>query len=207
MDLTKYRSKLIGSDDERAVSPVIGVILMVAITVILAAVIAAFVLDLGDSMGDTTPTLSGETTTNSDWDATDTSEESLFHVSHQTGDSFSAEDMRVVLRGEDGEQLASFDTDSDWADVSDNSHLSSSDTVWVEVDGQSANDINSEEFGGGTTVTVGVGASNADSSDVVQGDGSGNLDGVEHGEMTVQIIHTPTDTTVVDHTNEIPDNS
>lgn len=43
------RSKLIGSDDERAVSPVIGVILMVAITVILAAVIAAFVLDLGQS--------------------------------------------------------------------------------------------------------------------------------------------------------------
>jgi len=47
MDLKQYRSKLIGSKDERAVSPVIGVILMVAITVILAAVIAAFVLDLG----------------------------------------------------------------------------------------------------------------------------------------------------------------
>ncbi|WP_276254599.1 type IV pilin N-terminal domain-containing protein [Halomontanus rarus] len=39
------------SDSERAVSPVIGVILMVAITVILAAVIAAFVLDLGQSTG------------------------------------------------------------------------------------------------------------------------------------------------------------
>ncbi|WP_121743767.1 type IV pilin [Natronorubrum halophilum] len=53
MDLSKYRNKLIGSEEERAVSPVIGVILMVAITVILAAVIAAFVLDMGDSMGDT----------------------------------------------------------------------------------------------------------------------------------------------------------
>lgn len=49
MDLSKYRNKLIGSEEERAVSPVIGVILMVAITVILAAVIAAFVLDLGQS--------------------------------------------------------------------------------------------------------------------------------------------------------------
>ena len=37
-----------GSEDERAVSPVIGVILMVAITVILAAVIAAFVIGIGD---------------------------------------------------------------------------------------------------------------------------------------------------------------
>ncbi|WP_276254600.1 type IV pilin N-terminal domain-containing protein [Halomontanus rarus] len=45
------KGKLIGDEDERAVSPVIGVILMVAITVILAAVIAAFVLDLGQSQG------------------------------------------------------------------------------------------------------------------------------------------------------------
>jgi len=37
---------------DRAVSPVIGVILMVAITVILAAVIGTFVLGLGDSLGD-----------------------------------------------------------------------------------------------------------------------------------------------------------
>ncbi|MFC6716270.1 type IV pilin [Natrialbaceae archaeon GCM10025810] len=47
----QWTKKLIGSEEERAVSPVIGVILMVAITVILAAVIAAFVLDMGDSMG------------------------------------------------------------------------------------------------------------------------------------------------------------
>ncbi len=35
--------------DDEAVSPVIGVILMVAITVILAAVIGAFVLDIGQN--------------------------------------------------------------------------------------------------------------------------------------------------------------
>ncbi|MXR41008.1 type IV pilin [Halobaculum sp. WSA2] len=42
-------------DDDRAVSPVIGVILMVAITVILAAVIGSFVLGLGNSVQQTTP--------------------------------------------------------------------------------------------------------------------------------------------------------
>ncbi|TKX80274.1 type IV pilin [Halorubrum sp. SD626R] len=41
--------------EDRAVSPVIGVILMVAITVILAAVIGTFVLGLGDQLGDSTP--------------------------------------------------------------------------------------------------------------------------------------------------------
>ncbi|RQG88961.1 type IV pilin [Natrarchaeobius halalkaliphilus] len=51
MNGKQIRNKLVGSEEERAVSPVIGVILMVAITVILAAVIAAFVLDLGGSVG------------------------------------------------------------------------------------------------------------------------------------------------------------
>ena len=50
MDGKTIRRKLIGNDEQRAVSPVIGVILMVAITVILAAVIAAFVLDMGSGM-------------------------------------------------------------------------------------------------------------------------------------------------------------
>ncbi|UIP01549.1 type IV pilin N-terminal domain-containing protein (plasmid) [Halobaculum sp. CBA1158] len=42
-------------NDDRAVSPVIGVILMVAITVILAAVIGSFVLGLGNSVQQTAP--------------------------------------------------------------------------------------------------------------------------------------------------------
>jgi len=41
--------------DDDAVSPVIGVILMVAITVILAAVIASFVLGLGNSADEVQP--------------------------------------------------------------------------------------------------------------------------------------------------------
>lgn len=44
--------------DEDAVSPVIGVILMVAITVILAAVIGTFVLGLGDRVGNDAPSAS-----------------------------------------------------------------------------------------------------------------------------------------------------
>jgi len=57
--MSKLTAKMVGSEEERAVSPVIGVILMVAITVILAAVIAAFVLDIGP--GDTDPSASYET--------------------------------------------------------------------------------------------------------------------------------------------------
>ncbi|MEF8977174.1 MAG: type IV pilin N-terminal domain-containing protein, partial [Halapricum sp.] len=49
-------------------SPVIGVILMVAITVILAAVIASFVLGLGQDAGQATPQISF----NSDYDSANT---------------------------------------------------------------------------------------------------------------------------------------
>lgn len=44
-------------NESRAVSPVIGVILMVAITVILAAVIASFVLGLRSETGEITPNI------------------------------------------------------------------------------------------------------------------------------------------------------
>ncbi|WP_193308866.1 type IV pilin [Halorubrum halophilum] len=49
------KSKIEFKNNDRGVSPVIGVILMVAITVILAAVIGTFVLGLGESV-ETNPT-------------------------------------------------------------------------------------------------------------------------------------------------------
>lgn len=56
MRLNTLKSLLIGG--ERAVSPVIGVVLMVGITVILAAVIGTFVLGLGGQLSDPTPRVS-----------------------------------------------------------------------------------------------------------------------------------------------------
>jgi archaeal flagellin N-terminal-like domain len=81
-------NELLGNDDdERAVSPVIGVILMVAITVILAAVIGAFVLQLGDSVSQTAPQASIGV------------------------DSISADDNQIVLRHSGGDTIEWADTD------------------------------------------------------------------------------------------------
>jgi len=74
--------------DDDAVSPVIGVILMVAITVILAAVIGAFVLDIGNQQ-EQTPQASL---------TIESSNSSSVTISHDSGDSLSGED--VVLRGD-----------------------------------------------------------------------------------------------------------
>lgn len=83
-------------DDDRGVSPVIGVILMVAITVILAAVIGAFVLGIGGDLQDTPQAQINIQTT----DGTNIS------VSHNGGDAIPHEDVTLLVNGSgDGDQL------------------------------------------------------------------------------------------------------
>ncbi len=79
-------------DDDRAVSPVIGVILMVAITVILAAVIGTFVLGLGDQVQTTSPQVSFG------FDYTEGSPDTLA-ITHETGDELTDTNVDVVVSG------------------------------------------------------------------------------------------------------------
>jgi len=107
-------------NDDKAVSPVIGVILMVAITVILAAVIGTFVLGLGDSVQDTSPSAS--------YDWNEGSEEvTLTHVSGQTLDG----DRITGTAG--GDEVLGDDEESSLGEVwSRNGDISSgSDVRWV----------------------------------------------------------------------------
>jgi len=83
-------------EDDDAVSPVIGVILMVAITVILAAVIASFVLGLGNSATNTNPQASFsfeyeqvDENANTNWGVTT--------ISHDGGDTIA--DNEIYVRG------------------------------------------------------------------------------------------------------------
>ena len=75
-------------DDESGVSPVIGVILMVAITVILAAVIGTFVLGLGDSLNQ-----APQAQLDAEYDGTNVV------LNHNGGDSLSAGDLTVTWGG------------------------------------------------------------------------------------------------------------
>jgi flagellin-like protein len=74
--------------DDEGVSPVIGVILMVAITVILAAVIAAFVLGIGDTED---PAPSASLNYAADESGPD------IDLEHESGDSFAVDDAQVTL--------------------------------------------------------------------------------------------------------------
>jgi flagellin-like protein len=84
----KNNMKFVKNED--AVSPVIGVILMVAITVILAAVIAAFVFNLGGSQVKA-PTASIVASNNPDTGTVD------MKISHKGGDLLKAGEWKISV--------------------------------------------------------------------------------------------------------------
>ena len=115
--------------DDDAVSPVIGVILMVAITVILAAVIASFVLNLGGNQS-TTPQASFEFEYSEDG-ATGTFEDGspsgTLDITHQSGDSIQASRLTIIDEEDNS-------VDGDTSDGWDVTQVSSGDVASVAVD-------------------------------------------------------------------------
>lgn len=77
---------------DRGVSPVIGVVLMVAVTVILASVIGTYVLDLGASAGRPAPSATLDV-------SLDPGEDNVT-VSHRGGDALDDGRTRIVLTNE-----------------------------------------------------------------------------------------------------------
>lgn len=102
--------------DDRAVSPVIGVILMVAITVVLAAVVGTFVFGVGERPNDPPPRIA--------FTVADAPEELVFEgpsqngnlsqqkvltIAHDGGESIDTDRLRIVLRNET-RKIAVWDT-------------------------------------------------------------------------------------------------
>ena len=87
---------LFDETDDRAVSPVIGVILMVAITVILAAVIGTFVLGLGDQV-ESAPQASFNF---QEVDVTDADNDGTLEVRHRGGDNIDTNTIEARINGQ-----------------------------------------------------------------------------------------------------------
>ncbi|EMA29238.1 type IV pilin [Haloarcula japonica] len=106
--------------DDDAVSPVIGVILMVAITVILAAVIASFVLGLGDQAQQATPQASFSFEYDSSASGSG-SNEGMLTITHDGGDTIQGNELFVRGDLADGSSwsgstpdIDSTNPDDDW---------------------------------------------------------------------------------------------
>ena len=117
-------------DDDAAVSPVIGVILMVAITVILAAVIGTFVLGLGEGV-QTTP----QAKFNFDYD--DSSDQLI--ITHDGGDAIDSDNLQIVGGGTDVNWTASTST-VDSFDVQAGNSTTINDAVAIDASEEAAVD-------------------------------------------------------------------
>jgi len=176
--MTSGVSKLLG--EERAVSPVIGVILMVAITVILAAVIGGFVLGLGDSLQSAPQAqlqvedADGSSPVSAD-DGT-----SVLNINHRGGDTIPAEDIEIQIDGANMTNSAPFTI---WdGTTTTNATIDNDATAGFQDD---PSDLN-------------VGATETIYIDNPTGD-----DDYFGGEWEVTIVHTPSDSILLDTTVDV----
>ncbi len=166
-------------DDDRGVSPVIGVILMVAITVILAAVIGTFVLGLGDSLQQAPQaTLNAEDA--SDDYANNSDGDIAFEISQDGGDAIPLADTRVVIEATEGSGSATFEQGS-WEDRG-----SAGGSLNLTMGDGSA--IDGQELSVGSSLRV-----------VNSGDASGNATFLNAGnEYRIRLIHIPSESIILD---------
>jgi len=80
--------------DDEAVSSVIGVVLMVAVTIVLAASVGVFVLGIGTGLTDTTPQATLSMSSSVDGTGPD-----YINVSSEGGEAFAAEKVYVTVDG------------------------------------------------------------------------------------------------------------
>ena len=136
--------------EDRAVSPVIGVILMVAITVILAAVIGTFVLGLGDQVSDNAPQASFSFDFSSNDDGFTGEAADVVNITHEGGETI--ENSTLDVSGDGTNDLTYDGANSNWGDdgvVSASDEISygnvdSGETIrviWTNPNGGSTNTI------------------------------------------------------------------
>lgn len=117
--------------DENAVSPVIGVVLMVAVTVILSAAVGAFVLDIGNAVTEAQP----QTAIDFQYDPVSGSPDDTLTVTHGGGDRLDPAQITITIGGteawHDGSaQNGYLEVSSDWDD-----DATSGESVVLEEDG------------------------------------------------------------------------
>ena len=140
--------------DDRAVPPVVGVMLMVAITVILAAVVGTIAVGFTDRFAQSTP----QTTFGFDYDAgtpaggectvdlTDGGDAGTLTVAHESGEAIDGDQLFLITDAGEAEWKADCDTSA--------STVSSGDSIDVAVDADQTLRVVWKAEDGGQTKTI-----------------------------------------------------
>ncbi|USZ68334.1 type IV pilin N-terminal domain-containing protein [Halorussus salilacus] len=155
MNLSEALKSFVGGDEERAVSPVIGVILMVAITVILAAVIGTFVLGLGDRVGQSSPNANF----GFDYSA---GNDIVVEVTHDGGDSVEANQVNVSVGGADVYADGELVDDSGENSSSWSGDITAGDSIYVDGKFSDGDEVRVIWSASGSDQTAVIGESEVD---------------------------------------------
>ena len=165
--------------EDRGVSPVIGVILMVAITVILAAVIGTFVLGLGDSLNQA-PQAQLNVEDASDGSPVNGESKAVLNINHRGGDSIPASDIEI--------RVTPANTSSTTTTMWDGSSTTNATSVDTDGDaGFTGTEISDLSVGTTETIYITTGAG----------------DVYFNGEWEVTIVHTPSESILLDTTVDV----
>jgi flagellin-like protein len=149
--------------DDSAVSPVIGVVLMVAITVLLAATAATFFIGIGQDNSKSTPQVATSFDYSQNTHSSGSYRIDSLKISHNSGDTVKAKNLDIVV------------SDAETYDTSSSSYSALNDRFqWDEFAGVGSGD---SKVSGGTSVKLEAG------QDPLNGDDGLRLDGA-----TVKIV-------------------
>lgn len=185
--------------DNRGVSSVIGVILMVGLVVILSSVVGVFALSIADNINEPAPIVSQTT-----GEFVPGADEQVVQITHVAGDSVPVEEIEIIVRASgSGDDLPTearlvdlpsdgyfgYSIDDD-TNVEGNEELISggSDAARIVV----VDDTN--VWSAGKTIQFEINSGGADFRDSAQGDSN------EADELEVIIVHTPSNSILSEHT-------
>lgn len=137
-NITDLLQKLI--DDDSGVSPVIGVILMVAVTVIIAAIIGSSALGLGESVSETPPQAQFSAEITGEWDLVNDDRDETYTfdrtilLEHEGGENVDPSNIQVTI---DGEPVQVHTDIGEGRGYSDFHHVA---TPWYDTDTVSSGD-------------------------------------------------------------------
>jgi flagellin-like protein len=162
--------------NRKGVSPVIGVILMVAITVILAAVIASFVFGMGSKIEKVAPRTQFIVKDDPDQLLVST-RDYVLDIEHAGGDPILCSDMRIYIYDQNGNLVEALDWNGQrFADLN-------------PPDGPRNRDLISNN-------DVGLRDGSFDPGDIIRLYEASNSDDIPAGTYTVKILHVPTQTII-----------
>lgn len=185
---------------DRAVTPVISTVLMVAIVIILAATASVFFLDFTEKINEPAPNVA-DTTGEFAIDESNAFDNQIVRITHLAGESVAVEEIEIIVRASGPDiateaRLVDLPGDGFFTRSLDDSNIDGNEDL-VDQGYQSARIIvvdDSNRWTAGKTIEFRINTGTADFRDSAEGDPN------EANELEVIIVHTPSNAIISEDT-------